>query len=267
MPKKKILVIPDVHGRTFWKEPVSMFFEQVDRVVFLGDYLDPYRQEGVFDDDEVYENMLEIFELKKRNGSKVVLLKGNHDQHYASARFRDLAAGSRMDGRNWEKYHKAFSKHRDLFQLVHLEMVKDIPYVFSHAGLTLYWLHKVNANMWHLPDNKVFVSDEEIIGRLNMLDDDGPGQEMLAVVGSRRSWMGEMTGSVLWADVEEHSMSVAPKSYGMNRVFQVFGHTRLNPQYDMLSSEYMAMIDSRQAFMIDEAGDEKIAPLKNYRLS
>ena len=197
MPKKKILVIPDVHGRTFWKEPVSMFFEQVDRVVFLGDYLDPYRQEGVFDDDEVYENMLEIFELKKRNGSKGVLLKGNHDQHYASARFRDLAAGSRMDGRNWEKYHEAFSKHRDLFQLVHLEMVKDIPYVFSHAGLTLYWLHKVNANMWHLPDNRVFVGDEEIIGRLNMLDDDGPGQETLAVVSSRRSWMGEMTGSVL----------------------------------------------------------------------
>ena len=86
----------------------------------------------------------------------------------------------------------------------------------------------------------------------------------LCVAGS---WMGEMTGSVLWADVEEHSMSAAPKSYGMNRVFQVFGHTRLNPQYDMLSSEYMAMIDSRQAFMIDEASDEKIAPLKNYRLS
>ena len=121
--------------------------------------------------------------------------------------------------------------------------------------------------LWHLPDNRVFVGDEEIIGRLNMLDDDGPGQEMLAVVGSRRSWMGEMTGSVLWADVEEHSMSAAPKSYGMNRVFQVFGHTRLNPQCDMLSSEYMAMIDSRQAFMIDEASDEKIAPLKNYRLS
>ena len=39
---KKILVVPDVHGGIFWKEPVENYLNQVDRVVFLGDYLDPY---------------------------------------------------------------------------------------------------------------------------------------------------------------------------------------------------------------------------------
>ena len=57
--EKKILVIPDVHGRYFWKEPVKKYFDTVDRVVFLGDYLDPYEgEEGLADD--IFENMMEI---------------------------------------------------------------------------------------------------------------------------------------------------------------------------------------------------------------
>ena len=59
---KRILVVPDVHGRLFWKEPVKEFFDTVDRVVFLGDYLDPYEgEEGLADD--IFENMMEIIEL------------------------------------------------------------------------------------------------------------------------------------------------------------------------------------------------------------
>ena len=74
---KRILVIPDVHGRIFWKEPVKKYLDAVDRVVFLGDYLDPYEgEDGVAED--IYENMMEIFALKQRNMEKVVLLKGKH---------------------------------------------------------------------------------------------------------------------------------------------------------------------------------------------
>ena len=43
---KKLLVIPDVHGRTFWKTPVRKYLDHVDRVIFLGDYLDPYKDEA-----------------------------------------------------------------------------------------------------------------------------------------------------------------------------------------------------------------------------
>ncbi len=34
---KKVLVIPDIHGETFWKAPVQKYIDQVDRIVFLGD--------------------------------------------------------------------------------------------------------------------------------------------------------------------------------------------------------------------------------------
>ena len=43
----KILVIPDCHGRTFWKDAVEKHAEECDKIVFLGDYLDPYPWEGI----------------------------------------------------------------------------------------------------------------------------------------------------------------------------------------------------------------------------
>ena len=38
--KEKILIIPDVHGRSFWKKAVET--GDYEKVVFLGDYADPY---------------------------------------------------------------------------------------------------------------------------------------------------------------------------------------------------------------------------------
>ena len=260
---KKVLVVPDVHGRTFWKESVKKYLGAVDRVVFLGDYLDSYPDEDRLAED-IFENMMEIVELKQANMEKVVLLKGNHDQHYASERFKELAGGTRMDYQNWNKYHQAFTEHRDLFQIAHLEQIGGIPYVFSHAGLTLYWLKKVNDNVWNMFDNKISVGDIKIIERINLLDDDGKGQDMLAVIGSSRSWFGEKTGSVLWADIEEHTIPHAPKAYGLNKVFQVFGHTKLKKGYDKIEFDNLVMIDSQQCFMIDESIKEKIVPLVNY---
>jgi hypothetical protein len=47
-------------------------------------------------------------------------------------------------------------------------------------------------------------------------------------------------------------------------VFQVFGHTRLKDDIEMISRENLAMIDSRQCFMIDESRKEKILSLRKY---
>ena len=174
---------------------------------------------------------------------KVVLLKGNHDQHYASERFEELAGGTRMDQHNWNN---------------------TLSYVFTHAGLTLYWLKKVNDNIWQLPDNLISIDDSVVIEGINLLDDDGKGQDMLATIGTHRSWFGEKTGSVLWADIEEHAIPYAPSAYGLNKVFQVFGHSKLRRGYDMLEYDNLAMIDSRQCFMIDERMKERIVPLKDW---
>lgn len=53
----KVLIIPDIHGRTFWKEDVTSLLADIDSraidVVFLGDYVDPYPEEGISDEDAV----------------------------------------------------------------------------------------------------------------------------------------------------------------------------------------------------------------------
>jgi len=73
------LIIPDVHGRTFWKEAVNKHPDS--HVVFLGDYLDPYPWEGISTPDAI-RNLMEIIEFKRTNPDRVTLLIGNHDIHY-----------------------------------------------------------------------------------------------------------------------------------------------------------------------------------------
>lgn len=261
---KRILVVPDVHGRTFWKEPVMRHLDDVDIVVFLGDYLDPYSDEDGLAPD-IFENLMEIVELKRANREKVILLKGNHDEHYSSIRFCELAHGSRMDKQNWDKYHEFFNEYSELFKIAQLEEVHGFPYVFTHAGLTAYWLNKVNSTLWHMNDNEISISDPHIIEKINALDSTVQGQVLLSVVGKRRSFIGgEKTGSVLWADVNEHPTPRAYIVYGLSQAFQVFGHTIIDKgTNDMILFENLAMIDSQQCFIIDEGSQERIKTLRD----
>ena len=260
---KRILVVPDVHGDSFWRKPVLKYIDQVDRVIFLGDYLDPYKDKfEEYDAEAVFNNMMEIVNLKLENKEKVILLKGNHDFHYSFTRALLLACASRCDIKNWHKYNKMFNDYEDIFKLAHIEDVKGITYLFSHAGLTTYWINKVNAKIWKLNDGEISVADKDIIDKINMLEYDFEGQNMLAIIGKSRSIKGEKSGSILWADIYEHSIPDAPKVYGLNQVYQVFGHTRL--EEDIAAFDNLALIDSQQCFIIDENIKENIITIKDY---
>ena len=54
-----ILIVPDVHGRKFWKEPCSNV-EKYDKIIFLGDYLDPYTWREDISKDDAIDNFKEI---------------------------------------------------------------------------------------------------------------------------------------------------------------------------------------------------------------
>ena len=41
-----IAIIPDVHGRQFWKDVIPRK-DEFEKIIFLGDYLDPYGFEGI----------------------------------------------------------------------------------------------------------------------------------------------------------------------------------------------------------------------------
>ena len=48
-----MIVIPNIHGRQFWRHAIQLW-DGKEQVVFLGDYLDPYHNEGL-SNDEAYE--------------------------------------------------------------------------------------------------------------------------------------------------------------------------------------------------------------------
>lgn len=197
---KKILVIPDVHGRSFWKEPAYRYIDRVDKVIFLGDYLDPYLDKfEEYQPQYVYDNFLEIIDFAQSNRDKVILLKGNHDQHFASELFRDLACGSRCDTINWDAFHKLFSNYKGLFKLAHLEKVNGITFIFSHAGLTVSWINKVNASIWKMPDNRISVGNASMIKRINALDDTQLGQK-----NTCHYW--KVSKTVIKRDVQQHPL-------------------------------------------------------------
>ena len=68
-----IVIVPDVHGRDFWKKVLNT---EADKIIFLGDYLDHYPDESTNEHD--IENFKEIIQFKKDNSDKVTLLLGNH---------------------------------------------------------------------------------------------------------------------------------------------------------------------------------------------
>lgn len=69
----KILIIPDVHGRKFWREYIN---DEFDHIIFLGDYLDPYPGEATA--EEALQEFKDIVNFKNSNLEKVTLLIGNH---------------------------------------------------------------------------------------------------------------------------------------------------------------------------------------------
>jgi predicted phosphodiesterase len=75
----KILIVPDVHGRKFWHKAEELINE-VDKIIFLGDYLDPYFWEGITFETAMIE-FKNILSFKQKNPEKVILLTGNHDIH------------------------------------------------------------------------------------------------------------------------------------------------------------------------------------------
>lgn len=242
-----ILIIPDVHGRTFWKDAVDKHLEECDKVIFLGDYLDEYPEENITR-KQSKENFKKIINLKENNRDKVILLLGNHDLHYMH---REFTRSSRYSSSNAYSYKQMFLSHESFFKIAHEEMINDKKYLFTHAGVMKSWYER----------------NKEIIGELttdniNKLQGFRNGILSLAEVSKYRSWIGEKSGSPLWSDVREkiddeksmigHVMA-NEDSYVKEYDYQIFGHTQLteNP----IVTDKWVCIDCRKAFIINEEGE------------
>ena len=146
--KKRILIIPDVHGRTFWRTALDS--GRYEKVIFLGDYVDPYAYEGI-DNLMAISNFKDILSLKMIYPDQVILLLGNHDLCYLSDYYRDLAENDRYDYEFEEEIQQLFRGWSGYFKLAHEEKINGTRFLFSHAGVTMPWL-KQNSKIIEEPD-------------------------------------------------------------------------------------------------------------------
>lgn len=254
----KVLVLPDVHGRKFWRKAVANNIGQVDKVIFLGDYLDPYQNEieedsdsmecNDFEDCQGLLNMLnDIISLKKNEPDKYILLTGNHTDSYIWSNFQ---AATRTDKRNWKKYNKFFSENLNLFNLVWIE--GDC--IFSHAGISEGWAKEV-WKKFRYPES-AYKSIMDVALALNDIPLTKVNNEYIQLISniSYYRWGESEYGSCEWADIREHiSKVISPQNNefigkGEEGIFQVFGHTQLKAP---LICDKWTCLDCRKGFIFD----------------
>lgn len=214
----KILIVPDVHGRAFWHRAMELV-DQVDQIVFLGDYLDPYSHEGI-SFDLALEEFNKILEFKKEYPDLITLLVGNHDMHYIIEDFMDC---SRRNTAILDQLHELYNSNLDLFNLIHIEN----DWLFSHAGVYKGWMDKYEFTL-------------EDLNLKTFLGSHWPALEDLSFYrGGYNS-----VGSCIWADIRESVKNELFPEYK-----QVVGHTQLNDKPYI--TDQIACVDVRRCFILN----------------
>lgn len=235
-----MIIIPDIHGRDFWKDAVSQA-EKNELVIFLGDYMDPYKNEHI-DRETTIENLEEIISYKKSNKDNCILLLGNHDTEYIYG-----TSPARMDYDNIDRIVEIFVKNRDLFQIAH--------YINSDDGKLSTFSHSFISKGWKDEYFGEDITVTDVIGRLNSLHKEDNKKELfrlLDVVSWRRSdraWCDY--GSIIWSDLNELDFVWGKLPVvEFENVTQYFGHTQLVIDNALQMPGYVDL-DCRRAFRLD----------------
>ena len=242
-----MIVIPDIHGRPFWKGAVKERRPR-ETVVFLGDYMDPYPHEKISHTD-ASKNFEEVIEYKKKHSKTTILLLGNHDLQYMN----DCGTCSRYDYFHARGIRYKFEKNKDLFQMAYEKKIGGKRFIFSHAGIHKLWVEDwfgksvTNKNVVDYMNNALIVEDDGFIRALDQYS------------AYRGGW--ESYGSMIWADIREYR-GAKDSSFGN---VQVFGHTQLSKDPVNLNN-VIYCLDCRRPFRVDNEGnvcemDGKIIPI------
>ena len=233
---EKVLIIPDVHGRTFWKDAIKG--REDWKIIFLGDYLDPYCYEGI-NYEMALDNFKDILDFKRAHPENVTLLIGNHDCTYVYNGGQDIC-NCRADIKNWSKIHDIFKENLKLFALAEELEIGKRKYVFSHAPILEKWYDDFGLYKGNIVDtlnNQLYATDAKFFAAL-------------ACVDGYRGGYGD-AGSIVWADVR----TVMGKKILPNGDYPIFGHTQL--EKNPILTDNFACLDCRRAFILDTDGKIK----------
>ena len=182
-----VKVIGDLHGRDKWKKIVGK--DKSSHFIFLGDYVDPYKAEGITQ-EECIDNLYDIIDFKLENTKKVTLLIGNHDAQYMF----HPNFGRTHGVKNMQEVADIFQFNKPLFQFAY----QKNNYLFIHDGISTGWSnqYKVYLKRMGLKDDMSNLGD-----LLNSLGN-SKASIIFDQVSTYRGGI-DINGSPIWADERE----------------------------------------------------------------
>lgn len=236
----KVMIVPDVHGRDFWREPVLSNLDK--EIIFLGDYLDPYPREGITRERAI-EVFKEIVELRKKHNN-ITLLLGNHDCSYP---FKTSICECRHDWGNHSEIAKVFNENFDMFDIAKEKIINKKHFFFCHAGVHKSWI-KANSFIFPKGFNPSAKNFNKLLHQAENKPFDGFSNALDCISYHRGGY--DCFGSIVWADLREFLDNDNIKK--SKKIF-VVGHTMLNGVAVRVSNN-LYCIDCQKVFYIDSNG-------------
>lgn len=213
-----IILVPDVHGRLFWKEAIP-YVESGMSCIFLGDYTDPYAFDNIRDTD-VIDNFRDILSFARTHSDRVTLLLGNHDLSYFGNPWGMWTVQADRFCYDYDDViAEYFNDNTDLFSFCAFREIGGKPFLFSHAGLHPVWVGWCGLfDDTDKSDAKALATRVDELYRESLSSDERTEFiKALAMVGSLRGGS-SFAGSMVWADCREYD--------DIDSGFtQIFGHT------------------------------------------
>lgn len=250
----KVIIIPDIHGRDFWKSALDDIKNGV-RTIFLGDYHDPYKHENISKRKSI-KNFKEIIEVARKY-SNVELMLGNHDFGYIYPKI----CSSRRDYENYEVVSKLFEDNINLFKIC--TMYQDV--LISHAGVYQDWLNDVFYSEIENVEDIIKIPVDKIHDDLNeLLKNEERLIKSLSIVGMSRG--GSLYyGSPVWCDISEHWDNKLTFKQIVGHSMQCFGTTKRyywGLPVQKGNHEQVTCVDCNRIFELKE--DELGIELRSY---
>lgn len=231
MSNFKVLSIPDIHGRDYWKiacfgsraayeawrkncdnpdyDISNLPFFKYDWVVFIGDYLDSFDIQPI----DIKRNLEEIIHFKLKFVDKVILLYGNHDVSYKN----NMHCAGFQAAMKWDYVQLLKTKHKgdSIFQVAF--QYKD--WLWSHAGITMGFYEDIIKPLSNSKKTRfwAFYQDcKDMAETLNFMYNSN-NEDIFKSTHVRGGW--SRVPGPFWADKSELNHKPA---LGLN---QVVGHT------------------------------------------
>lgn len=227
--QKKIVAIGDIHGRASWKYIVHKERDS-DHIIFVGDYFDSH---DAISPELQMINFKEICQFKEKEGDKVVLLIGNHDEHYFP--FMGNSGTSGYNAGAAPSIGHLLMTYKDLLQMAHYE--DNV--LFSHAGVAESWMNDIIEESKEYTDLSIKEYTAENIS--NFVNDIWKYKPLKFKFNGWRDPTGDDIGQTpIW--IRPRSLMRDSKNINEAGIIQVFGHTQRR-EIELESSLKLGYID------------------------